>query len=93
MEAQLLQKVLEYGLLGIICLVLYSRMQKAEGKVDTEKEGRLEDTKVQAALGVEFKNATLVLGETLQKNTAAIESLREEVSDLKSEVARAEKRS
>ncbi len=93
METQLISKVLEYGLLGVIVIVVYLRMQKAEAKVDTEKEGRLEDTKVQAALGVEFKNATLVLGETLQNNTAAIESLRDEVSDLKSEVARSEKRS
>lgn len=93
METQLIQKVLEYGLLGVVVIVVYLRMQKAEGKVDTEKEGRLEDTKVQAALGVEFKNATLSLGETLQKNTTALESLREEVSDLKAEVARSEKRS
>lgn len=93
MEAQLISKVLEYGLLGVIVIVVYLRMQKAEGKVDTEKEGRLEDTKVQAALGVEFKNATLVLGETLQKNTAALEGLREDVSDLKAELARSEKRS
>lgn len=92
METQVVSKILEYGLLGIIVVIVYLRMMKAEDKVDAEKSGRLEDTKAQAALGVEFKNATMVLGEALQKNTAKIDDLSEEVQRLRDEVARSERR-
>lgn len=93
MDPQAVAKYLDYGLLGLTIVTLIAvirwvagRWQKAEDKVDEEKEGRLADTRSQAVLGVEFKNATLVMGEALHKNTAELTALRADVAKLREDV-------
>lgn len=91
---------IDYGVLGLTIAALIGllvfmagvvkwavdKWQKAEDRVDEEKDGRLADTGAQAVLGVEFKNTAAAMVTAVQENTAQSRATEQAVNRLSEQI-------